>query len=79
MEKKLMSAEQNALCADCHDCLVGCTASAGVAGRADAGMLLVLGDDDRFRMKATTCRVERSRAPIRGRNGVVASRPEATR
>jgi len=79
MEKKLMSAKQNALRADCHDCLVGTTASAGVAGRAGAGISLVLGDDDRFRMKATIWRVMRPRAPIRGRSGVVASRPEATR
>jgi len=67
MEKKLMSAEQNALRADCHDCLVGRTASVGVAGRADAGMLLVLGNDDRFRMKAIICRVG---APAR-QSGVV--------
>jgi hypothetical protein len=65
MEEKLMSAEQNALRADCHDCLVGSSASAGVAGCADAGMLLVLDDDDRFRMKAATCRVVRSCLPIR--------------
>jgi hypothetical protein len=65
MEEKLMSAEQNALRADCHDCLVESTASAGVAGRADAGMLLVLGDDHRSRMKATISGVVRVRAATR--------------